>query len=279
MRPIIALAVLAALPAAAATAALAGGGASPWSEHNGAALRLIDGGRQADGRHLAGIELRVPPGFKTYWRSPGDSGVPPQVIHRSSGNLSGIDVLFPAPMRFADGAGGHSWGYAGDVTLPLALTPADPAAPVRLSVSVDYAICAKLCIPVQGEAELELRPGDPPDAALAAAVREHLSRVPLRRKAGEAGPLALLALTAGDAPDRLSLDVAVPSADGLEVFVEAPSGWFIDAGRPEPRPGGVRVPVTVAERPREPSALPVTVTVTVVSPAGAIEVPVDLPVR
>ena len=59
----------------------------------------------------AGIEIRLDPGWKTYWRYPGDSGVPPTLDFAGSENVKSVTALWPAPQRFADGAGGHSIGY------------------------------------------------------------------------------------------------------------------------------------------------------------------------
>jgi DsbC/DsbD-like thiol-disulfide interchange protein len=267
-------------PLLAAVPARAGAGASAWSEHNGAALRLLDAGARADGEHLAGIEVRVPAGFKTYWRSPGDSGVPPVVSTAGSDNIASVEVLHPAPTRFPDGAGGHSWGYASDVVFPLRIRKTDSARPARLAVSMDYAICAKLCIPVQGEATLQLSPGKAPDQTVSAFVEQHLAQVPVRKAPGEPGVVGITGLRAGDTPDRLVIEARVADHTGLELFIEAPSGWFIDAGTPEPAGDGrVTIPALIAERPREAAAGPVHLTVTLVSAAGAIEVNLPLPLR
>ena len=96
--------------------------ASAWDAEPHAAARLIAGAapRSADAPWLrAGIEIRLDPGWKTYWRYPGDSGVPPTLDFAGSENVKSVTVLWPAPTRFADGAGGHSIGYHGDVVLPL----------------------------------------------------------------------------------------------------------------------------------------------------------------
>jgi DsbC/DsbD-like thiol-disulfide interchange protein len=101
--------------------------------------------------------MRLNPGFKTYWRHPGDSGVPPSFRFEGSRNLKSARVHFPAPRRFADGAGGFSIGYDGpEILLPLAITPVDPAKPVELVMEADYAVCEKMCVPASGKASLLL---------------------------------------------------------------------------------------------------------------------------
>jgi DsbC/DsbD-like thiol-disulfide interchange protein len=265
-----ALAALLLIPAGPVLAA--GEGASAWSRMHGAALRLVDGGPSEGGRRLAGIDIRLPPGFKTYWRTPGDSGVPPVIDFSGSENVAAADVLFPAPARFEDGAGGHSWGYRQDVTFPVLLAPLDPARAIRLVAKVDYAICSNICIPVQGEAELALPAGPAPDAAIAADLARHHAAVPARQALGAAGPLSLAAIRPGGAPGTLALEIVAPSTDGLAVFIESPAGWVVDAGAPVSRADGrLTVPATVAERPKDGGAR-VDLTVTVVSSRGAIEV-------
>ena len=98
--------------------------ATKWDGDDRAAARLIAGdpaatGGAKDGVVLrAGLELRLKPGWKTYWRYPGDSGMPPQFKFDGSENVKSVDVLWPAPKRFAE-AGGNAIGYSGHVILPL----------------------------------------------------------------------------------------------------------------------------------------------------------------
>src|SRR5271155_4609856 len=100
--------------------------ATRWEKELHAAARLIGGAaiESGEARLLrAGIEIRLDPGWKTYWRYPGDSGVPPTLDFTGSENVKSVTALWPAPERFSDGAGGHSIGYRGDVVLPLRVVP------------------------------------------------------------------------------------------------------------------------------------------------------------
>ena len=130
--------------------------ASSWSKAVQSSIRLISGGVAQSGALRAGVEIRLSPGYKTYWRSPGDSGIPPRFDWSGSENLAGIQVKWPAPTRFSDGTG-FSVGYIKDVIFPLSITAIDAAKPVILRLSLDYAVCDKLCIPAQGTAEITLQ--------------------------------------------------------------------------------------------------------------------------
>src|SRR5262245_24638064 len=112
-------------PAAAADA-------SPWDGAARAAVRLIAGGQRGPAAatvHRAGVEIRLAPGWKTYWRYPGDSGVPPRFDFTSSRNVKSVTVRWPAPQRLTDESG-TSIGYKHDIVFPLEVVPQDAAKPV-----------------------------------------------------------------------------------------------------------------------------------------------------
>src|SRR5689334_21889538 len=150
--------------AACAVAAISGAAAiaadvSPWSNDIRSGVRLISGTNgKSDVALRGGIEIRMQPGWKTYWRYPGDSGVPPRFDFSGSENLKDARVLFPAPHLFTDETG-HSLGYKGSAIFPLVITPKDFGKPVRLRMKMEYAVCEKLCVPAEGSAELTLGSG------------------------------------------------------------------------------------------------------------------------
>src|ERR1700742_907388 len=103
--------------------------ASPWQKDDHSALRLLAGSRSG-AVLLGGIALQLQPGWKTYWRTPGDSGVPPRFDFSKSDNVETVTVLWPAPMKFDDGAGGFSLGYKKQVVLPLRIVAKNNDKPV-----------------------------------------------------------------------------------------------------------------------------------------------------
>ena len=103
------------------------GDASAWDEGSHSAARLLAGKRDGD-TLTGGIEIRLAPDWKTYWRTPGDSGVPPRLDFSTSDNIKNVTVLWPAPEAFDDGGGGQSIGYKQHgVLLPLRIVPKDAA--------------------------------------------------------------------------------------------------------------------------------------------------------
>src|ERR1700726_1667006 len=127
--------------------------ASPWLNDGHSAVRLLAGSRSGTVL-LGGISFQLQPGWKTYWRTPGDSGVPPRFDFSKSENVDAVTVLWPAPLKFDDGAGGHSLGYHEKVVLPLRIAVKTADKPVTLRADINYAICEKICIPIEANAEL-----------------------------------------------------------------------------------------------------------------------------
>src|SRR5215216_5019550 len=126
---------------------------SPWQRDAHSAVRLLAGSRSG-GVLLGGIAFQMQPGWKTYWRTPGDSGVPPRFDFSKSDNIEAVTVLWPAPTKFDDGAGGHSLGYRDQIVLPLRIVTKSTDKPVTLRAEIRYAVCEKLCIPVEASSEL-----------------------------------------------------------------------------------------------------------------------------
>src|SRR6187455_2730147 len=153
--PILAAASLLIVTECAAIAA----DVTPWEDDAQSSARLISARafNESGGRMFrAGVEIKLKDGWKTYWRYPGDSGVPPVLDFSASQNVKAVTVLYPAPMRFPDGAGGSSIGYKGAVILPLHVVPQDVRKPVTLRLKLGYAVCEKLCVPAEAKLELML---------------------------------------------------------------------------------------------------------------------------
>lgn len=251
-------------------------GASAWAEGQRSAARLLGGGaRSNDGSIVrAGIEIKLEPGYKTYWRSPGDSGIPPAFDWSGSENVSGVAVRFPAPERFEDPAG-FSIGYTNDVVLPLAVRIADPAKPVRLALKLNYAVCNKLCIPVEAKLAMVLphRSGQSVLKLLAE------SRVPRPAALGAVMEgLAVIRVASERSGDAATLLVAISANEGdvVDVFAEAPGLWLFGKPVLERADSGetiARIPID--DRPKDAiGAVPLILTV--VGASAAIEVTTDL---
>jgi DsbC/DsbD-like thiol-disulfide interchange protein len=192
--------------------------ASPWQRDGHSAVRLLAGSRSG-AVLLGGIAFQLQPGWKTYWRTPGDSGVPPRFDFSKSENIEAVTVLWPAPMKFDDGAGGHSLGYKNQFVLPLRIVPKNADKPVTLRAGVNYAVCEKLCIPVEANAELAFTSvASTEDSGLFAA----LDTVPKPAQIGDPNPLTIRDVKR-DGKSSVLVDVASPDAREVSLFVEGPT--------------------------------------------------------
>ena len=216
--------------------------ASAWDGDARSGIRLIGGAEATDGgsRLLrAGLEIRLSPGWKTYWRYPGDSGVPPNFDFGKSENVKSVNVLWPAPQRLADSEG-VTIGYKTGVVFPLKVVPQDPDKPVILRLKLDYAVCEKLCVPAQGQAELLIKSGGTFAPAIAAAEKA----VPQPRALGADAPLAVRKVTREDGGKlpRILVDVAAPAGAAVVLFAEGPSpDWALPVPEPvEGAPAGLQ---------------------------------------
>jgi DsbC/DsbD-like thiol-disulfide interchange protein len=209
--------------------------ASPWHDDIRSAARLIAAAaRSESGSRVfrAGVEIMLKPGWKTYWRYPGDSGVPPTFDFAASDNVRSVTVLYPAPQRFDDGGGGMSIGYSGNVILPLHVVAKDAGRPVTLRMQLNYAACEKLCVPAEAKAELALTGRTTAfDAALAAVE----ARVPTSGAVGDGGVPAIRAVRreAGQGKPQVVVDVAAPQGAAVDLFAEGPTAeWALPLPKP-----------------------------------------------
>ncbi|QPM90715.1 protein-disulfide reductase DsbD domain-containing protein [Pseudooceanicola algae] len=127
--------------------------ANPYAEYISA--RLLPGWRAADGTHMAGLELDLADGWKTYWRQPGSAGIPPSFDWTRSGNTQMVEVIWPNPEIF-ELSGMRSIGYKHRVVLPLKITPGDPSEDVHLSGQIHLGICETVCVPLSLEVSADL---------------------------------------------------------------------------------------------------------------------------
>jgi len=209
--------------------------ASPWQRDAHSAMRLLAGSRSG-AVLLGGVAIQLQPGWHTYWRTPGDSGVPARFDFSKSDNIEAVTVLWPAPHKFDDGAGGTSLGYTQQLVLPLRIVAKNADKPVTLRATINYAVCEKLCIPVDATAELAFSSvASTEDGTLSDA----LNTVPKPANIGDPNPLTILAVKR-DGKTNVLVDVTAPDNKDISLFVEGPTpDWalpvpkLVEHGPPE----------------------------------------------
>lgn len=201
-------------------AAAVAGVVSEWVEGHGSRARLISGGG------IAGVELELAEGWKTYWRFPGEAGgVAPSFDWSKSTNLENAQVLYPAPKRFTD-AVGDTIGYKGSVVFPVRLKAKDASKPIDVRLAFGYGVCRDICIPAQALLSLTV----PPDTAISEELMDAMARVPAPPEARREGDPLLKRVVpelSGPRP-RIVLETEFPGgADHIDAFIEAPEGLYV----------------------------------------------------
>jgi DsbC/DsbD-like thiol-disulfide interchange protein len=183
--------------------------------------RLLPGWQTDAGTFMAALELDLAPGWKTYWRSPGEAGIPPSFDWSGSRNLGGVTIHWPRPDVFLT-SGMQSIGYHDRLVLPVEITPADPGLPVVLRATVDLGVCEDICIPAQVIVGVDLTAPGAMDGSIAAALAD-------RPRIAAGGATCDVGLAQGGL--SVTARVTLPALRGPEVVVieaRAPGLWVSD---------------------------------------------------
>jgi DsbC/DsbD-like thiol-disulfide interchange protein len=132
---------------------------TPWAQNEGGRMRIVTLPPDATGRVRGGLEIEPKPGWITYWREPGEAGIPPKLSVSEGGTARIGDLSYPVPKRVGDGKL-LDIGYDRPVTLPFELTVEDPKAPGPVTLSSFIGLCRDICIPFQADFLLHLKPED-----------------------------------------------------------------------------------------------------------------------
>lgn len=204
--------------------------ASMWQELPNARARLLVGppAGKVPQSYLAGIEIVLADGWKTYWRMPGDAGVPPNFDWSGSGNVASLKVLYPAPARMHE-SGSETIGYKHTVLFPVEVVPKDASRPVDLALTMEFGVCREICIPAEAKLSLTVQPASASGlvpSPLAAAL-EKVPREATRRRPMDPRLISVIATLDGASP-RLSIEASFPRGKtSADLFVEAPDGLYL----------------------------------------------------
>lgn len=236
---------------------------SAWYRVEGGAVRLVTAGVPDGNGVLRGaLEIMLKHGWKTYWRDPGDAGVPPTIDISPSTNVASAVFDYPPPHRFDDGYAVWA-GYKEPLALPVTFTAAAPAETVLIEADVFLGICESICIPVQTRLSVDPA-GSADDFHDTALVEAAFAALPEPARAD-------FGVTATESDNATILvEAKVPgNADGSELFVAASDGYVF--GVPEPKADGDRLlfSVPILDRPSENPTIG-ALDYTLVTPVGAV---------
>lgn len=252
-----------------AFAGTASAASSGWHHVEGGSIRIVTSGEPDEAGHLRGaLEIRLKPGWKTYWRDPGAAGVPPTLTAAAGEADAAVEIGFPPPGRFDDGYAPWA-GYDRPVSLALTMAlPQGVTAPARLEADVFLGVCETICIPVQATLAFDPR-GSGTSPADAAVVEAAFAALPAPARPGFSATVA-----EADGETILIRPVLPAGVRALDLFVAGTE--HLTFGTPERAgdTGAFRVPVSLrAGAAHEPIAY------TLVTDAGAVAGTLELPQR
>ncbi|MBC9246508.1 hypothetical protein H4P12_07235 [Paracoccus sp. 11-3] len=224
--------------------------------------RMLPGWTDADGNRIAAIELTLQPGWKTYWRSPGDSGLPPSFDWSGSDNLAEVTFHWPAPEAIRSGDS-LTMGYHDRLVLPFTATPKDAGKPVGLSAQMDFGLCENICVPAHVSLRAD-QPADSPDPMIEAVLLDVPQPVQ-----------QLLSCRVQDISDGIRVQVSLPD-NQIEIaaieLTNQPDIWVSGTVIENSEGGQIAVadfvPESSAPFPLDTDSLRITV----IGPAGASEI-------
>lgn len=205
---------------------------TPASDTTGLSkVELRPGWRMSDGSHMAALHILLEPGWKTYWRAPGDVGIPPQFDWFALENITSVSTNWPTPQVFFE-QGMRSVGYKQEVTIPLHMSSADASRDMHLSGKLTIGICKDICIPASLSFEATLPPTPTrPDPTIAAALTDRpytakeagVRSVICRIEVGDDGELILH--TAITLPEIGETEYVVVEAGNPYIWVAEPDSY------------------------------------------------------
>ena len=174
---------------------------------------ILPGWRTESNTRMAAFSLTLLPGWKTYWRAPGDSGIPPQFDWSGSQNVASVRIHWPRPTVFHIN-GLQQIGYHDQMVLPIEVTPVDPGSPMVLQARVDLGVCKEICVPASVDLHANLSGNGAGDPAIRDALRSRPDT------AGEAG-LSKIACSVDPIDDglRITATMNMPDQGGVETVV------------------------------------------------------------
>ncbi|WJR67850.1 protein-disulfide reductase DsbD family protein [Neorhizobium sp. CSC1952] len=200
---------------------------TPWATTEGGRMRIVALPPEPDGTVRGALQIEPRPGWITYWKEPGDAGIPPQMVFSKAGGATLSHVSYPVPKRIANGKL-NDIGYDHPVALPFELKVEDPGKPLNLGASAFVGLCRNICIPFQAEFSLALAPvkGTPVEEAMI--INQAASKLP--EAPSDDFAVTHYAMTQGRETLNLKLKLPEETAAPPQVIVTGPQGHVLFDG-------------------------------------------------
>lgn len=191
---------------------------SEWAVNEGGRMRLILLPESADGLRQGALVIEPKPGWITYWKEPGDVGIPPAIKPAQGASYSLERLDFPVPKVLMNGTM-TDVGYDKPVTLPITLKNAPDTSGVTLNTFIG--VCQNICIPFQADLTVPPNADGESHAAETALVEAARAQVP----PGPSNDFHVLGHTMSADRKELVVRAILPESQPTpEVFISGPSG-------------------------------------------------------
>ena len=220
---------------------------TPWATNTGGKMRIVALPPEPDGTVRGALQIEPEAGWITYWKEPGQAGIPPQITIAPGDGITLEKIEFPVPEQFTT-EGLKDLGYDHPVTLPFTLKINDPAQPVSVNANVFVGLCRNICIPFQAEFKLDLA------NAKGLPFEENLildkARQSLPERPSQDFAVTHYALTSGR--ETLSLGLRLPEGtQAPQIYVAGPNGHVLfDQSNPRTIDGLYVVDMPVGKLPK-----------------------------
>lgn len=184
-------------------------------------VALLPGWETPQGAQMAGLEVTMASGWHTYWRAPGDAGIPPQFDWSGSDNLRAVRIHWPRPEVF-ELSGMRTLGYEDQMVLPIEFFAKDDSKPIGVNGQMALGVCKDICIPVTLEvaATLGVSSASSSDRTM---IEASLDQRPMSASQAGAGQVVCKTETIDDGL-KITAQIPIKAQGGDEIVV-------IEAGR------------------------------------------------
>jgi len=229
---------------------------SEWASSEGGRMRLVAISQPRNDAILALLQVEPKPGWKTYWRNPGDAGMPPKLDFTGSTNLVLRSIAFPVP-EIGQDDGGSFIGYHQPVSMVVEFAKPLADAPSTINLDAIVGICEKVCLPFMANFSVPLTPGQPESEEF---MQMQLALSTLPEKPGKNFEIRSLRLSTGGR--MVEAEVTLPIAEMPEIAILPPPGLRL--GKIDVRAGAdkvahVQIPVIGEDKARSDARITILV--------------------
>jgi DsbC/DsbD-like thiol-disulfide interchange protein len=208
---------------------------SNWVHNAGGRMRLIALPPDRDGTMRGALQIEPQPGWITYWREPGNSGIPPQITVAPESGVTLTAIRFPVPKHLTDGKV-DDIAYDAPVSLPLTFSAKDASRPFDLKASAFIGICKDICIPFQSDFSITI--GSPNQSRPEEETILRNAEASLPEKPSSQFKVMSYKLSEDSKQLRLQIALPTPGDTAPEVILTGPAGYVFTKKLMSRREGG-----------------------------------------